>query len=183
MITRVWSSDQITDPSIKEYWHFSFMSLSITDSMSSTARLILDTLDKMSTPIQVTTYNNTMLMNEIYSLRYILRLTKSWFDEQDAKKMPALVQPRAEKRKLIEEELNCSLKVCIKASPHDLLKKCKMLIYSRPRGVVSGLAQELSPLRAHLSGLTSLLCGKLNARRRQHKCTSLLWSAICDKFV
>jgi len=51
-----------------------------TDSMSSTARLILDTLDKMSTPIQ------------------------------DAKKMPALVQPRAEKRKLIEEELNCSLK-------------------------------------------------------------------------
>ena len=73
MITRVWSSDQITDPSIKEYWHFSFMSLSITDSMSSTARLILDTLDKMSTPIQVTTYNNTMLMNEIYpSLRYIL---------------------------------------------------------------------------------------------------------------
>merc|ERR1719234_1031301 len=48
--------------------------------MSSTARLILDTLDKMSTPIQ------------------------------DAKKMPALVQPRAEKRKLIEEELNCSLK-------------------------------------------------------------------------
>merc|ERR1719476_529844 len=51
-----------------------------TDSMSSTARLILDTLDKMSTPIQ------------------------------DAKKMPPLVQPRAEKRKLIEEELNCSLK-------------------------------------------------------------------------
>jgi len=51
-----------------------------TDSMSSTARLILDTLDKMSTPIQ------------------------------DAKKMPALVQPRAEKRKLIEEELNCSMK-------------------------------------------------------------------------
>ena len=31
--------------------------------------------------------------------------------DQDAKKMPALVQPRAEKRKLIEEELNCSLKV------------------------------------------------------------------------
>ena len=31
--------------------------------------------------------------------------------DQDAKKMPPLVQPRAEKRKLIEEELNCSLKV------------------------------------------------------------------------
>jgi len=51
-----------------------------TDSMSSTAKLILDTLDKMSTPIQ------------------------------DAKKMPTLIQPRAEKRKLIEEELNCSLR-------------------------------------------------------------------------
>ena len=32
---------------------------------------------------------------------------------QDAKKMPPLVQPRAEKRKLIEEELNCSLKVFV----------------------------------------------------------------------
>ena len=31
--------------------------------------------------------------------------------DQDAKKMPPLVQPRAEKRKLIEEELTCSLKV------------------------------------------------------------------------
>ena len=27
--------------------------------------------------------------------------------------MPPLVQPRAEKRKLIEEELNCSLKVFV----------------------------------------------------------------------
>ena len=48
--------------------------------------------------------------------------------DQDAKKMPALVQPRAEKRKLIEEELNCSLKVFFflshfKTSSHDLLKK------------------------------------------------------------
>lgn len=47
------------------------------DAMSTTARLILDTLDKMSSPIQ------------------------------DAKRMPAL--PRAEKRKLVENELNCSL--------------------------------------------------------------------------
>merc|ERR1719495_334451 len=50
------------------------------DTLSTTAKLILDTLDKMSTPIQ------------------------------DAKRMPTLIQPRAEKRKLIEEELNCSLK-------------------------------------------------------------------------
>jgi len=54
--------------------------LPTTDTMSTTARLILDTLDKMSTPIQ------------------------------DARRMPPLVQPRAEKRKLIEEQLNCSLK-------------------------------------------------------------------------
>lgn len=47
-----------------------------TDAMSSTARVILDTLDKMSTPIQ------------------------------DARKIPV---PRAEKRKMIEDELNCSL--------------------------------------------------------------------------
>jgi len=51
-----------------------------SDGMSSTARLILDTLDKMSTPIL------------------------------DARKIPTPVQPRAEKRKLIEDELNCSLK-------------------------------------------------------------------------
>ena len=72
--------------------------------------------------------------------------------DQDAKKMPALVQPRAEKRKLIEEELNCSLKVF---SFHRLMlseenEKCPFC--SRPRGAVSGLGQELSPLRAHLSG-------------------------------
>lgn len=48
-----------------------------TDSMSSTARLILDTLDKMSTPLM------------------------------DARKIPVLA--RAEKRKALEEELNCSL--------------------------------------------------------------------------
>jgi len=47
------------------------------DAMSTTARLILDTLDKMSSPIQ------------------------------DAKRMPV---PRAEKRKLVETELNCSLR-------------------------------------------------------------------------
>jgi len=51
-----------------------------SDGMSTTARLILDTLDKMSTPIL------------------------------DARKIPTPVQPRAEKRKLIEDELNCSLK-------------------------------------------------------------------------
>ena len=55
--------------------------------------------------------------------------------DQDAKKMPALVQPRAEKRKLIEEELNCSLKVFLLILA-ETVKNCKFP--SRPRGVASG---------------------------------------------
>ena len=49
--------------------------------------------------------------------------------------MPALVQPRAEKRKLIEEELNCSMKVFL-LIPAETVKNCKFP--SRPRGVASG---------------------------------------------
>ena len=121
--------------------------------MSSTARLILDTLDKMSTPIQVATKKNHK-----YVLKNADVLEQKLIGvDQDAKKMPALVQPRAEKRKLIEEELNCSLKVFYF---HHIIRHRLMLseenekcpFCSRPRGAVSGLGQELSPLRAHLSG-------------------------------
>ena len=52
--------------------------------------------------------------------------------------MPALVQPRAEKRKLIEEELNCSLKVFLFSrilKPDVLIsfRKCKMFISQSPQ--------------------------------------------------
>ena len=74
----------------------------------------------------------------IFAEELIIQSRVWLINDQDAKKMPALVQPRAEKRKLIEEELNCSLKVFLFSrilKPDVLIsfRKCKMFISQLPQ--------------------------------------------------
>ena len=71
---------------------------------------------------------------------------------QDAKKMPPLVQPRAEKRKLIEEELNCSLKVFVNLFVKEAKYYFIIDLFSRHRGAGSDLVLEPFLLLGHPLG-------------------------------